>query len=95
MKDIPATREELERPEFEVWAKEQWGQLASVPDNAWLGWMGRARLQEGDTYEELWNALQRIDSAAVFLPGFEVKHTGGIEAFTRNIVEAILRCAKE
>lgn len=46
-------------------------------------------VQERDTYDSIWNALQEIDSAAVFLPTFQVKHEGGIEAFTRNIVEAI------
>lgn len=46
-------------------------------------------VQERDSYDAIWNALQEIDSAAVFLPTFKVKHEGDIEAVTRNIVEAI------
>lgn len=42
-----------------------------------------------ESYAELFNALQRIDTAAVSLPGFIVRHEGGIDAFTRNIVDAI------
>lgn len=45
---------------------------------------------EGDSYDAIWNALQRIDSVAVLLPTFEVRHEGGIEAFTQNIVDAIV-----
>lgn len=44
---------------------------------------------ERDSYDSIWNALQEIDSAAVMLPTFEVRYEGGIEAFTKNIVEAI------
>lgn len=43
----------------------------------------------GDTYDDLWNALQRVDTAACMLPTFEVRHEGGIGPVTRNIVEAI------
>jgi hypothetical protein len=45
---------------------------------------------QGDSYDAIWNALQRIDSVAVLLPTFEVRHEGGIEAFTQNIVDAIV-----
>lgn len=38
---------------------------------------------------ELENALQRIDTVAVFLPTFKVIHEGEVEAATRNVVEAI------
>lgn len=47
----------------------------------------------GESYNDLFNALQRIDTAAVALPGFEVRHEGGLDAVVRNIVEAIERCA--
>lgn len=45
--------------------------------------------QPTDSYDAIWNALHEIDSVAVMLPTFGVKHEGGIEAFTKNIVEAI------
>ena len=43
----------------------------------------------GDTYDDLWNALQRIETVSAFLPTMEVRHEGGIGAVTKNIVEAI------
>lgn len=49
-----------------------------------------AREQEGaESYESIWNALQRIDSAAAMLPTYSVRHEGGIEAFTQNIIDAL------
>lgn len=47
----------------------------------------------GESYNDLFNALQRIDTAAVALPGFEVRHEGGLDAVVKNIVEAIERCS--
>lgn len=44
---------------------------------------------QGDSYDALWNALQRIETVSAFLPTMEVRHEGGIEAVTKNIVEAI------
>jgi hypothetical protein len=46
-----------------------------------------------DSYESIWNALQRISTVAAMLPTFTVDHEGGIEAFTQNIVDAINRLA--
>jgi hypothetical protein len=48
-----------------------------------------------DSYEAIWNALQRIDSAAAMLPSYTVKHEGGIEAFAQNIVDAIAGATNE
>jgi hypothetical protein len=48
---------------------------------------------EGESYEDIWNALQRIDSAAALLPTYAVRHEGGIAAFTQNIVDAIAALA--
>jgi hypothetical protein len=48
-----------------------------------------------DSYESIWNALQRIDSVAAMLPTYTVDHDGGIEAFTQNIVDAITRIATQ
>ena len=45
--------------------------------------------QEQKYLEDLHNALQRIDTAAVGLPTFEVRHEGGLDAVTQNIVDAI------
>ena len=45
--------------------------------------------QEQESWEDLHNALQRIDTAAVGLPTFEVRHEGGLDAVTQNIVDAI------
>lgn len=50
---------------------------------------------KGESYEDLWNALQAIDTAAVRLPGFEVIHEGGLDAVTKNIVEAMERLAAQ
>lgn len=47
----------------------------------------------GESYDDLFNALQRIDTAAVALPSFEIRHEGGLDAVVRNIVEAIERCS--
>lgn len=44
---------------------------------------------QADSYDALWNALQRVHTVAAFLPTLEVRHEGGIEATTKNIVEAI------
>lgn len=46
-------------------------------------------LDVGDSYTDLWQALHTVDTAAVMLPTFEVKHSGGIKAVAKNIVEAI------
>jgi len=43
-----------------------------------------------ETWEDLHNALQRIDTAAVGLPTFEVRHEGGLDAVVQNIVDAIV-----
>jgi hypothetical protein len=43
----------------------------------------------GDSYADLFNALQRIETAAVFLPSFKITHEGGLEAVVQNIVDAI------
>lgn len=48
-----------------------------------------------DSYESIWNALQRIDTVAAMLPTYTVDHEGGIEAFTQNIVDAIQRLASK
>jgi hypothetical protein len=56
--------------------------------------VGLRPMSNGDTYDSIWNALSRIDTAAVALPTFEVRHEGGIEEFTRNIVDAILAAAE-
>ena len=42
-----------------------------------------------ETYEDLWNALQKIDTYAVFLPTFEVVKEGGLDAVVENIVLAM------
>lgn len=47
-------------------------------------------MSKPESYEDLWNALQRIDSVAVTLPTFEVRHEGGLDAAMQNIVDAIL-----
>lgn len=45
---------------------------------------------QGDSYEQLWNAFSRVDSAVIgLLPTFEVVQEGGIEAVTENLVRAI------
>lgn len=46
-----------------------------------------------DSYEAIWNALWAIDTAAIHLPTFEVRHNGGIEEFTQNVVDAITEAA--
>ena len=43
-----------------------------------------------ETWEDLHNALQRIDTAAVGLPTFQVRHEGGLDAVVQNIVDAIV-----
>ena len=45
---------------------------------------------EGDSYDDIWNALQRIDTAASMLPTYAVRHEGGIKAFTQNVIDAIV-----
>jgi hypothetical protein len=49
----------------------------------------------GDSYADLFNALQRIETAAVFLPSFKITHEGGLEAVVQNIVDAIAALAQE
>lgn len=44
---------------------------------------------KADSYEDVWNSLQRIDAAAAMLPTYAARHHGGLEAFTENIVDAI------
>lgn len=46
--------------------------------------------EPAESWEELHNALQRIDTAAVGLPTFEVRHEGGLDAVVQNIVDAIV-----
>lgn len=48
-----------------------------------------------ESYEDLANALQSIDTAAAFLPNYVVRHEGGIEAFTQNIIDAITPSFKD
>ena len=48
----------------------------------------------GDSYADLFNALQRIETAAVFLPSFKITHEGGLEAVVQNIVDAIAALAE-
>jgi hypothetical protein len=48
----------------------------------------------GDSYADLFNALQRIETAAVFLPSFKITHEGGLEAVVQNIVDAIAALAQ-
>jgi hypothetical protein len=43
-----------------------------------------------ESWEDLHNALQRIDTAAVGLPTFEIRHEGGLDAVVQNIVDAIV-----
>jgi hypothetical protein len=49
----------------------------------------------GDSYADLFNALQRIETAAVFLPSFKITHEGGLEAVVQNIVDAIAALEQE
>ena len=50
-----------------------------------------APVQESvESWEDLRNALQRIDTAAVGLPTFEIRHEGGLDAVVQNIVDAIV-----
>jgi hypothetical protein len=49
-----------------------------------------APVQPVESWEDLHNALQRIDTAAVGLPTFEVRHEGGLDAVVQNIVDAIV-----
>lgn len=49
----------------------------------------------GESYEDLMNALHSINTAAVALPGFEVRHEGGLGAVVRNIVDTITHCATQ
>ena len=48
----------------------------------------------GNSYADLFNALQRIETAAVFLPSFKITHEGGLEAVVQNIVNAIAALAE-
>jgi hypothetical protein len=50
----------------------------------------RTEQEPAESWEELHNALQRIDTAAVGLPTFEVRHEGGLDAVVQNIVDAIV-----
>lgn len=43
-----------------------------------------------ESLEDLRGALHRIDTVAVGLPTFEVRHEGGLDAFVQNIVDAIV-----
>jgi hypothetical protein len=43
-----------------------------------------------ESCEDLHRLLQRIDTAAVGLPTFEVRHEGGLDAVVQNIVDAII-----
>jgi hypothetical protein len=43
-----------------------------------------------ESWADLHNALQRIDTAAVGLPTFEIRHEGGLDAVVQNIVDAIV-----
>ena len=49
-----------------------------------------APVQHVESWEDLHNALQRIDTAAVGLPTFQVRHEGGLDAVVQNIVDAIV-----
>lgn len=71
----------------------QRGQLAET--EASLASQEEAQRQNGETYDELVNALHAIDTAAVFLPGFKVAHEGGIGAVVANIIEAINRVSSQ
>lgn len=42
-----------------------------------------------ESYDDLFNALHRISSAACAMPTFEVRHEGGLDAFVQNIIDAI------
>ena len=44
--------------------------------------------------DALYNALQRIDTAAVMLPTFKPRHEGGLDAVVQNIVDAIVALHK-
>jgi hypothetical protein len=48
----------------------------------------------GNSYADLFNALQRIETAAVFLPSFKITREGGLEAVVQNIVDAIAALAE-
>lgn len=50
--------------------------------------------EPGDSQQALFDAYQRIENAVVSLPTFEVRHEGGIEAATQNIVDAIETLAR-
>lgn len=49
--------------------------------------------QQGYSYDDLWNAIQRIETCAVSLPTFKVTHEGGLSAVVQNIVDAIAAAA--
>lgn len=46
--------------------------------------------EQQESLEDLHNALHRIDTAAVGLPTFAVRHEGGLDAVVQNIVDAIV-----
>ena len=50
----------------------------------------RATQPAQESLEDLRGALHRIDTVAVGLPTFEVRHEGGLDAFVQNIVDAIV-----
>jgi hypothetical protein len=50
-------------------------------------------LLQSDSYEAIWQALQRIETAIVCLPTFEVEVDGGVDACAENIVLAIIKAA--
>lgn len=55
----------------------------------------QTRQGNGESYEDLVDALNAIDTAAVFLPGFKVTHEGGMGAVVMNIVEAMQRLSQQ
>lgn len=71
----------------------QQGRLAET--EASLASQEEAQRQNGETYDDLVNALHAIDTAAVFLPGFKVTHEGGLGAVVANIIEAINRVSSQ
>jgi len=56
----------------------------------WIDALAQPAQEPVETWEDLHNALQRIDAAAVGLPTFEVRHEGGLDAVVQNIVDAIV-----
>jgi hypothetical protein len=52
-----------------------------------------AKPADADSYDSIWHALQKIDTAACAHPLFVVEKDGGIDAVTHNIVSLIHRTA--